>query len=57
MILIKIALKVVISLSKIKISKAIHNMMGIPPNVVMVVISLSKIKITKAIHNHVLTAM
>ena len=42
---------VVISLSKIKISKAIHNM--IPQLVIfqVVVISLSKIKISKAIHN------
>ena len=44
-------LKVVISLSKIKISKAIHNKMHKGEVDASVVISLSKIKISKAIHN------
>ena len=42
---------VVISLSKIKISKAIHNFINEGQNIKWVVISLSKIKISKAIHN------
>ena len=42
---------VVISLSKIKISKAIHNCFICYRNIYYVVISLSKIKISKAIHN------
>ena len=42
---------VVISLSKIKISKAIHNPADRLPFRSFVVISLSKIKISKAIHN------
>ena len=42
---------VVISLSKIKISKAIHNCSRSSCSEVCVVISLSKIKISKAIHN------
>ena len=42
---------VVISLSKIKISKAIHNCPLYQPIFLDVVISLSKIKISKAIHN------
>ena len=42
---------VVISLSKIKISKAIHNKMFQEQMNYNVVISLSKIKISKAIHN------
>ena len=42
---------VVISLSKIKISKAIHNLLRKSLRVSVVVISLSKIKISKAIHN------
>ena len=46
-----IAAKVVISLSKIKISKAIHNFLSPDPYTGEVVISLSKIKISKAIHN------
>ena len=46
-----VTLEAVISLSKIKISKAIHN--GIPVEIhnPTAVISLSKIKISKAIHN------
>ena len=43
---------VVISLSKIKISKAIHNYHSYLCRCRRVVISLSKIKISKAIHNH-----
>ena len=43
---------VVISLSKIKISKAIHNNNCCSLAHANVVISLSKIKISKAIHNH-----
>ena len=43
---------VVISLSKIKISKAIHNLIFLPLYCDSVVISLSKIKISKAIHNY-----
>ena len=43
--------QVVISLSKIKISKAIHNRIGTLVPSRFVVISLSKIKISKAIHN------
>ena len=42
---------VVISLSKIKISKAIHNYYTKKKFRNEVVISLSKIKISKAIHN------
>ena len=42
---------VVISLSKIKISKAIHNRCLVANAHNVVVISLSKIKISKAIHN------
>ncbi len=42
---------VVISLSKIKISKAIHNEPQRQMEYAPVVISLSKIKISKAIHN------
>ena len=42
---------VVISLSKIKISKAIHNINSFIMMKFFVVISLSKIKISKAIHN------
>ena len=42
---------VVISLSKIKISKAIHNTRRSRSSTISVVISLSKIKISKAIHN------
>ena len=42
---------VVISLSKIKISKAIHNFQCVSMFFSYVVISLSKIKISKAIHN------
>ena len=42
---------VVISLSKIKISKAIHNKEYDEEKGKDVVISLSKIKISKAIHN------
>ena len=42
---------VVISLSKIKISKAIHNRAERLNLWSKVVISLSKIKISKAIHN------
>ena len=42
---------VVISLSKIKISKAIHNHRDMRYCTRHVVISLSKIKISKAIHN------
>ena len=47
---------VVISLSKIKISKAIHNMIVLMVNGKTVVISLSKIKISKAIHNRAASA-
>ena len=43
--------RVVISLSKIKISKAIHNQESADDICIVVVISLSKIKISKAIHN------
>ena len=42
---------VVVSLSKIKISKAIHNRLRELFCVAIVVVSLSKIKISKAIHN------
>ena len=42
----------VISLSKIKISKAIHNLMMRYNYGIRAVISLSKIKISKAIHNN-----
>ena len=42
---------IVISLSKIKISKAIHNGIARPIIEMYIVISLSKIKISKAIHN------
>ena len=45
--------KVVISLSKIKISKAIHNRLMMVLMLLRVVISLSKIKISKAIHNRI----
>ena len=45
-------LNVVISLSKIKISKAIHNILAVISFIGTVVISLSKIKISKAIHNY-----
>ena len=48
-------LHVVISLSKIKISKAIHNWLAVMAVSGIVVISLSKIKISKAIHNYSLT--
>ena len=41
----------VISLSKIKISKAIHNRKTPNSLIFSAVISLSKIKISKAIHN------
>ena len=44
---------VVISLSKIKISKAIHNRADLSKTAGTVVISLSKIKISKAIHNSI----
>ena len=46
-----ILINVVISLSKIKISKAIHNLSEFLKADICVVISLSKIKISKAIHN------
>ena len=46
-----VGLVVVISLSKIKISKAIHNRGIFLQLASGVVISLSKIKISKAIHN------
>ena len=46
-------IEVVISLSKIKISKAIHNDVGRFLPRTFVVISLSKIKISKAIHNYI----
>ena len=42
---------VVLSRSKIKISKAIHNLKGYGVRKTMVVLSRSKIKISKAIHN------
>ena len=42
---------VVLSRSKIKISKAIHNKISNANGDVMVVLSRSKIKISKAIHN------
>ena len=42
---------VVLSRSKIKISKAIHNKITYLDDVVHVVLSRSKIKISKAIHN------
>ena len=42
----------VVSLSKIKISKAIHNNVQTSPSITGAVVSLSKIKISKAIHNH-----
>ena len=45
------AVDAVISLSKIKISKAIHNDDLALPEASFAVISLSKIKISKAIHN------
>ena len=48
---------VVISLSKIKISKAIHNLARSVVGDFAVVISLSKIKISKAIHNSGLSLM
>ena len=48
---IRLLSKVVISLSKIKISKAIHNCYIQKVQTDGVVISLSKIKISKAIHN------
>ena len=41
----------VISLSKLKISKAIHNCLSKDENKNIAVISLSKLKISKAIHN------
>ena len=44
-------LLVVINLSKIKISKAIHNKLSVQTTAGIVVINLSKIKISKAIHN------
>ena len=46
-----LSLPVVISLSKIKNSKAIHNIQKGILNLNCVVISLSKIKNSKAIHN------
>ena len=42
---------VVISVSKIEISKAIHNLRVIVTHGITVVISVSKIEISKAIHN------
>ena len=46
-------MSVVISVSKIKISKAIHNGYVLTPALSAVVISVSKIKISKAIHNQI----
>ena len=43
--------KVVISVSKIEISKAIHNLFASSQTSLVVVISVSKIEISKAIHN------
>ena len=45
--------RVVIGTSKVKISKAIHNVGHIAPRALRVVIGTSKVKISKAIHNKV----
>ena len=42
----------VVNLSKIKISKAIHNMFFADDDLRVTVVNLSKIKISKAIHNY-----
>ena len=45
--------KVVVSTSKVEISKAIHNGTMYLYGVVFVVVSTSKVEISKAIHNEV----
>ena len=49
--MVQYSLSAVVSVSKIKISKAIHNVLSANQRMMIAVVSVSKIKISKAIHN------